>query len=280
MDEHFFFWNNQILSSQQPILLANNRAFHYGEGLFETMRMKKGHLILSEYHFERLFLGMKLLEMKIPKHFNANYFSRLINQLVEKNQLEGNARIRLTVFISSGNLFGNAEGPVDFILEAQAIEKEIKWIEKGIEIDIYTEARKCADKYSSLKTLNYLPSVMAAKYAVKNNIDESILLNDKERICESAVSNIFIVNGNTILTPPISEGCIAGTLRRYLLEHLHTINIECIESIISMGDLLSADEIFLTNSVSILRPVSRLREGRYESKKSKEVFDFLIHSLF
>ena len=116
---------------------------------------------------------------------------------------------------------------------------------------------------------------MATFFAKKNNMDEAILLNAHNHICESAIANIFIIKDNSVFTPPLTEGCVEGTMRRFLLEKKKIGSLMIEEKILLREDLLAADELFLTNSIQPVRWVKRFGEREYGNEKVKEIFQFI-----
>ncbi len=113
---------------------------------------------------------------------------------------------------------------------------------------------------------------MAGVFAQKNKLDDAIILNAFERICESAIANIFIIKGESVFTPPLSEGCVAGVMRRWMLEKFSLKNYAVTEKELSIEEVLDADEFFLTNSIHPIRWVKTFREKNYGNKKVKEIY--------
>ncbi len=279
MNEHFFIYNNQYFRSGVPVISAQNRSFKFGDGLFETMRLHDGKIFNVALHFERLNEAMALLNLHLPSFFSKEYFIDTVNQLSIKNSISFAARIRLTVFHAGENIFDAEEQPANFLIEAFPLPREIQLNEKGLIVDVFPGARKCHDRFSHIKSNNYLASVMAIQFAKKNKIDETLLLNSYNRICESSVANIFIVKGQDIFTPPLSEGCIAGVMRRFLLEKLSFKNFAMKEKELTVEDVLSADELFLTNSIQLVKWVEGFRNKRYENYKVKEIFSYIVDEI-
>jgi branched-chain amino acid aminotransferase len=121
---------------------------------------------------------------------------------------------------------------------------------------------------------------MAAAFAKKNNLDEAILLNAYNHICESAIANIFIIKGNTVFTPPLTEGCVEGTIRTFLLKKEEVEDLKIQEKILLRNDLLAADELFLTNSIQPVRWVKGFGEKEYGNEKVKEIFQFINSNIY
>ncbi len=276
MDEHFFIYNNVFFRSHIPVISGQNRSFRYGDGLFETMRMFKGRIINARFHFERLLAGMKLLEFEIPSYFSEIYFADKVNELASKNSILENARIRLTVFRGDEGLFEIENNSTNYLLETFPLSGNMEFNEEGLVLDVIPGITKSCDKFSNIKSNNYLPSIMAARFAKKNGLDDAIILNAFGRVCESSIANIFIVKDEKIFTPPLTEGCVAGVVRRWMLEKLVLQNCRTEEKMLTVEDLLFADELFLTNAIQVIKWVKRFGRKSYGNEKVKEIFQRFI----
>lgn len=279
MDEHFFIYNNQFFPAETPIISPTSRALRYGDGLFETMRMYRGKIINETFHVERLFSGMKLLHFKIPQLFSTKFFLHEINELLKKNGHTKNARIRLMVFRNEGELFSTGESHPKYLIESWPLPETIELNTNGLVVNVFPDARKSQDIFSNLKSNNYLHSAMAAIYAKEHQLNDAIILNTSDRICETAIANIFIIKDFQIWTPPLSEGCVAGTMRRFLLEKKSLSKFSFGEKNLSMKEILSANEIFLTNAIHPIRWVKQIGERTYDSQKVLEIFKEVLPTL-
>jgi len=276
MNEHFFIYNSQFFRAGVPVINAQNRSFRYGDGLFETMRMRHSRIINLDFHFERLLDGMKMLELELPVTFSKEFFLDSVNELLKKNFISANARIRLMVFRGEEGLYNIEKSPANFVIETFPLSDEIKLNDQGLIVDIFPGAKKSCDRFSNIKSNNYLSSVMAARFAAHNNLDDALILNSFGRVCESAIANIFIVKGGKIITPPLSEGCVAGVMRRWLIENFPS-KIE--ENYINAQELLSADELFLTNSIQAVKWVKQFLNKQYGNEKAKGILkNYIDHT--
>jgi len=271
---HFLFYNGEWLDHQQPLITAGNRGFRYGDGLFETLCVVNGGIRLARYHFERLWAGMQLLQLQLPPEYSPAYFSAQIAALCQKNQHPA-ARVRLTVFRGDGALFDPANSPAHCIIESQPLPSHLPAValaKEGLITGIYSPARKSPDGFSNIKSNNYLPSVMASLHARQHGWNDAFLLNTDGRVCESAIANVFIARGRHLYTPPLSEGCVAGVMRRFLLEHLPAAGYTVDETPLSISDLYAADEVFLTNALHLLRSVSHCDKEQYHTQLGAEIY--------
>jgi branched-chain amino acid aminotransferase len=262
-------FNGKFLPEGEPVLLVNNRAFSYGDGLFETMRIHNATIPLASFHFDRLFDGLKTLKISDEK-LNADSLTSCILQLCEMNTCLHNGRVRLEVYRSD-------EGRGHFTIEARPIDPSyIFWNDKGWDLGVFGQGRKSSDSFSMLKSSNYLLYAMAALFAKENSWNDAIVLNNAGRICDSGKANIFIVQKNEILTPPLSEGCVAGVMRSFILSKMPAIN----ERAITLEELLSAEEVFLTNALFGIRWVSRIGRQEFRKDHSKKLYQMLMPTIF
>jgi branched-chain amino acid aminotransferase len=258
MDQVCF--NGQFIPAWQGILQTRNRSFKWGDGLFETIRVHQGKILLQNLHFERLKNSLNILKYKFAA--SEDEIADQIIQTCTNNHCLESAKVRLALWRLDSHEAG-------WLIEAIPLANSVK--EQGISIDIYPEARKGRDVFSNLKTANLLPYVMAALFAKENNLDDALVLNDQENICDSSKANLFLVTKNEIHTPALNQGCIAGVMRRYLLEEFSSGKILVKEKSVSVDDLLEADEIFLTNSIIGIRPVRQFRNKTYGSSFTEDV---------
>jgi branched-chain amino acid aminotransferase len=279
MNEHFFIYNDQFFLSGKPVISAGNRSLRYGDGLFETIRIYNGRILNSDFHFDRLYNGLSILQFEIPKLFTPEFLINKINALLKKNGHEKNARVRLMVFRGNGGIFDQENNFPNYIIETWPLSDKIELNENGLTVDVFPDARKSCDQFSNLKSNNYLPYAMAGLFAKKNRLNDAIVLNAFGRVCESAIANIFIIKDTTIFTPPLSEGCVAGVMRRWMLEKFSLKNYVLAEKDLSVNDVLEADEFFLTNSIHPIRWVQNFREKKYENQRVKEIFLYLSKNI-
>jgi branched-chain amino acid aminotransferase len=256
MGNYISFNGNHVPASQ---------SFRYGEGVFETMRLCNGSILLEQYHFDRLLQGMAGLQLQISPGL-ATIYKEAIHQLCQVNRHD-NARVRLTVFKDENGLSA-------FIAESWDLDGFYHFNEQGLTVDIYPEHHKSMNTIAACKSTIHTAYALAATYASAHGWDDCLVLNEQGNICDSSISNVFWIKDGIITTPPLSEGCIAGVLRRFLLA-----NMEIIEHPLTVGQLLVADEVFLTNVIRGIRPVKRFSDVNYKIARSKEIFHSLIEPL-
>ena len=267
--------NGKIVSADEPVLMVDNRSYRYGDGLFETMKVVNRKIVLESYHFDRFFSSLALMRFKIPALVTAKRLQKQVLLLCERNKCEALARVRLSVFRGNGGIFESLDD-FQYSIECWPLGESINQLnENGLVIDIFPDARKSCDQFSNLKSANYLPYTMAARYAKENKLNECLVLNVHERIADATIANIFIVKGGDIITPPPGEGCVKGVMRRYLIE-----KVKAEEKEISESDLREADEVFLTNAISGIRWVKSFRDKNYSNLRAKKIYQEFIQTIF
>jgi len=264
------------MPANEPVLFPSNRSYRYGDGLFETMKVMNEEIILAPFHFERLFAGLSLLKFKAPESFTVDQVQEQILSLCKKTKCESLARVRLSIFRGNGGLY-NGDEKLQYLIECSSLnESTNKLNENGLVIDIYTKARKTCDEFSNLKSANFLPYVMASLYAKENKLDDCLVLNTSGNIADATIANIFLIKDKAISTPSLAEGCVAGVMRKCLLEKLQNVDYKIRENSVSVSNIENADEIFLTNSINGIRWVRQFRNKIYSNSQIEEIYNRFI----
>jgi branched-chain amino acid aminotransferase len=271
--------NGKIISGDQPVLLASNRGYRYGDGLFETMKIMDGKILLANYHFERLFSGLSLLQFEKPLLFTREKISTDILRLCVKNKCTKLARVRLSVFRGNGGLYDD-DKVLEYLVECWPLNESVNQLnENGLVIDIYRDAEKSCDKFSNLKSANFLPYSMAALFAKHNKLNDCLVMNSNGSIADSTIANLFIIKNGIVITPGLEDGCVNGVMRRHLLCELQVAGYQVQESTISVNDVLMADEVFLTNAINTIRWVRQFSHNVYTNLKTAEIYERFIKTI-
>lgn len=276
----FICLDGKIITASTPSLSHQNRSFRYGDGLFETMKMISGRVILKEFHFERLFTSLQLLKYRVPDSFVHSLLENKIKELADKNDCSALCRIRLTIFRGNGNLYPTAES-LNYMIECIALNSLVnEFNEKGLSIGIYKGAQKTCDSISSIKSANFLPYVMATIHTEENKMDDCILLNTKGNIADTTIANLFFIKSGKIFTPSLDQGCINGVMRKYVLNKLKENKYTCSETGINEKDLQESDEIFLTNAINGIRWVENFAGKKYGYSLTRKIYDDFVYPVF
>jgi branched-chain amino acid aminotransferase len=273
---NFINYNGKIIDAKEPIIVAQNRGLRYGDGIFETMKHKNGKLILSDEHFARLWKGMQMLQFEIPKLLSPEKLEAEILQLAAKNKLTA-ARIRLTIIRSEGGIYDAKNNTPNYIIEAIALPEDNGLLNSnGLQLCIFNDAKKSLDTFSNLKTNNYLPYFMGALFAKKQQCNDALILNSEGNICDSSIANVFYIKEEVIHTPDLTQGCVAGVMRKFLIDKIRALGFIVHESIVTKENLLAADEVFLSNSIYNIRWVAGLQNKNYTNNIVRKIMEELM----
>ncbi len=274
-------FNGNIYPKNELLFGASNRAFRYGDSLFETIHTNGTEIQFLSEHVDRLCKGMDALEMTIPADFKEKLKTD-ITFLINKNKAFAGNRIRLSVFRNDGGLYTPTDNTISYLIESSPLENDHYHLnKKGLKIGIYTDMKKSYNFLSRFKTGNSLPFILAGNYRKKMKWDECILLNEKGNLVESLSSNLFLVRNGILLTPSIESGGISGIMREQIIECASQLNITVFDDCdLTTEDLLEADEIFLTNAISGIQWVVAFQERRYFNKTSKILIETLNKKAF
>jgi branched-chain amino acid aminotransferase len=269
----YFIFNGKLYKEKSNILSANNRGFRFGDGLFETIKSINGQPEFVDEHFARLWKGLQVLQFTIPRHFTPDFLEQEIQTLLNKNEHHNLARIRLTVFRGDGGLYDAIDHKPNYLMQSWAMPDETgSWNSNGLVLGIYSAIKKSCDILSNLKHNNFLPYAMAALCAKKEKWNDAILLNTEGRLCDTTIANIFFIKDEVIYTSALQEGCIAGVMRRNLIEKLTAANYKLVEGKLGVDDLLDADEVFLTNSIYNMRWVQSVGDKKYTNTQTQKIY--------
>lgn len=258
---------NGIIVSQDTSLLTQNRAFLYGDAVFETIKIVNSKILFLEDHYFRLMSSMRVVRMEIPMNFTMEYLEEQILTLATAKNLAFSARARITVCRNDGGYYLPQVNTISFLINVESQENTLYSInQKEYIVDLYTDFYVTKQLLSTIKTTNKLINITGSIFANENGLDNCLLLNDTKNVVEALQGNIFMLKGNTLITPPVSEGCLNGVMRKQILALARKIeNIEVLEQIISPFDLQKADELFITNVIKGIQPITKYRKKEFAS---------------
>ena len=271
-------YNGQLYAIDSLLLPIENRALRYGDSLFETLKVFREHINFWEDHYLRLMASMRILRMEIPMNFTMEFLEEQILEVVAANELSKTpARIRFTVFRNNGGLYFPADNNISYSIEVQALENPHFILDKeAYEVDLFKDYYVNADLLSSLKSNNRIINVLGSIYAEENDYANCLLLNNNKQVVEALNGNIFLVKDTMVITPPIKDGCLNGIIRKKLISLIQksdTYKIQ--EASISAFELHKADELFITNSIVGIRPVTNYRKASYGNTAAAFLLELL-----
>jgi branched-chain amino acid aminotransferase len=276
----FLFLDGHLIRQDKANLSVNNRSFRYGDGCFETIRVVNGQIKLAPLHFERLFTSIDALKFNKPSFMNAEWLEKNILEVVHKNGQQKLARVRVMIFRGDGGLYDPENHfPHHLIQSFKLSEATQELNQNGLTLGIYKAAKKSSDNFSMVKSNNYLPYVMAALWAKENNVNDAILLNHFDNVADTTIANLFIIKDGIIKTPAITEGPVAGVMRRYLIKTLREHNYEVEETTVTVADVLEASEVFLTSAIHGIKWVKQIDNSQYNNSLIPVLYKKFIQTL-
>jgi branched-chain amino acid aminotransferase len=256
---------NGTIQDNSAVFVESNRGFLVGDAVFETIKVVNNQVLFLEDHYFRLMATMRICRMEIPMLFTMEYVEAQILELIDVLHPSVAFRVRFSVYRTGGGFYAPLSNEVAFVVTAMPLESVHYSIKKeDYEIELYKDFHVSKQLLSTLKTNNKLLQVLGTIYAKENGYDNCLLLNEDKNIVEALQNNIFMKMGNVISTPPIAEGCINGIMRKQVLAILSKMEgYQVKEAVISPFDLQKADELFLTNVISGIQPITKYRKKSY-----------------
>ncbi len=268
--------NGKIVPSDENGVNPNNRGYLYGDGVFETIRIFDGHVINFENHYSRMIEGALAIKMTIPESYSEEYFLQRIKELRDKSGIVGGGRVRICLDRATGGTYTPESNEATFTIDIKPIKtNDFELNSKGLEVDIYTDIRKSKNILSNFKVKNGLIYVLAGIQAKERALGDLLITNMDMEIIESSNSNLFIVSNGVLYTPGLDVACLAGTMRMQVINLALENGMKVYESPIVPQNLLSADEVFLTNSINGIVWVSGYRTKRYFNNTSRKIVALL-----
>ena len=275
--------NGQIHTSETAKIDYDNRGFTYGDAAFETLKYTSGKLLFWEEHYFRLMATMRILRMEIPMNFTPEFLEQQITETISANGLSEQAcRIKFLVNRKSGGLYTPLTNAVEYLIAVSPIQAgPYTMPDQGITMELYKDYFMPPGLLSNLKTNNRIINVLAGIYAQDQEVDNCFILNTSKMVIEALNGNVFLVKGNSVKTPPLSDGCLKGIMRNQIVEIIDSDeDLSLDQASISPFELQKADEIFITNVISGIVPVARYRKKTYETDIAQSILTKLNSKVF
>lgn len=253
-------YNSDIFPEATFSLPAIDRAFQYGDGLFETIRFEAGRLWFWPDHYDRLTSGLAALHINVPEPFSADYLHDAILDLIWQNELAaGPVRIKLQIWRQSGGLYTPTTHAANWLLTTKSGQPFA--LTNKPRLGVFRDVRLVPSRLSPFKTLNALPYVLAGLYRQQHAFDEVVLLDTHGHLAECVASNLFWVKDHQLVTPSLQSGCINGIIRRQLLRTQGGFPHPVQEGLFMPEVLETADAVFCVNVSGIQTLLSTLPDA-------------------
>lgn len=266
-------FNGDILDNN-TLLSVNNRGLNFGDALFETIKVSHGRILFWEDHYFRLMASMRIMRMEIPMNFTMQFLEDQIQQLLKASSLQNaTARVKLLVFRNEGGLYLPHTNDISFLINVNALEDDFYLLKDGdYEVDLFKDFYVAPGLLSTLKTNNKAINVLGSIFSKENNLQNCLLINTDKQIVEALNGNLFLIKGHTIKTPPLVDGCLKGIMRKQIMDILPSFpEYEFLETSISPFELQKADELWITNVIVGIQPITKYRKKQFTNNFAKEV---------
>jgi branched-chain amino acid aminotransferase len=254
------YLNGELIPAAQARISVFDHGFLYGYGLFETMRAYHGKIFLLERHIKRL--TDSAVAIGLGSGLAGIDLAQACRDTVEANNLP-DARLRLTVTNGESDAFPWARvsgRPTVVITAIPYAPPEAERYEQGFRIGL-TSLRRCQQSLlSTIKSTNYLLSVLARMEAARQGLQETLMLNDDGFIAEGSGCNVFFVKASRLVTPSLGSGILPGITREVVIELADRLGFDVTEGTVGLGVLRSSKEAFLTNAMIEIMPLVQVRD--------------------
>ena len=264
--------NGTLLENSKAIIALDNRGLNYGDAVFETFRFSGGKIYFWEDHYFRLMASMRILRMEIPMNFTMEFLEEEILRTINSSEKKRAAvRVKIIVWRKTGGKYTPTTNEVDYAISFEKLEEPFYTLaETDCEIELFKDHFINSGLLSTLKTTNRIVNILGSIYAKENNYDNCLLLNENKQVVEALNGNIFLISGNIVKTPPLSEGCLNGIMRKQLIAIIKLLpDFSLEETSISPFELQKADEIFITNTIQGIVSVTKYRKKEFVNSTAK-----------
>lgn len=265
---------NGTITEYTQTHLADNRAFLYGDAVFETIKSLDGKILFLEDHYFRLMSSMRILRMEIPMYFTMEFLEEEIQKTIAAHPQEATSyRIRITCFRIGKGKYTPDNRNIEYLITTEPLTEALYSItDQAYEIEIFKDFHVSKHLLSTIKSTNRLINITAGIFAEENDYANVLLINEDKNVVEAIHGNVFVVSGNQIATPPISDGCIQGIMRKKIKAIVEKWEeYEWIERSISPFELQKADEIWISNVIMGVQPVTKYRKKEYRADVAKQL---------
>lgn len=270
--------NGKIVEEENAQISVNNRGLAYGDSVFETIRVINSKVMFWEDHYFRLMASMRIMRMEIPASFSPEFLEERMLDLIKANDLQDKpARLKLSVYRKQGGFYNPQTRDIEYFMNVLPINDPYYLLkENNYEIELFKDHFITSGLLSTIKTNNRAVNVLGSIFASENDYDNCLLLNEKKNVVEALNGNLFLVKDKNIKTPPLADGALNGITRKKLVEIIGKLPEFAVEEAsVSPFELQKADELFITNVVLGIQPVTKYRKKEFANEVSKKLLSKL-----
>ncbi|MCA1763493.1 MAG: aminotransferase class IV [Flavobacteriales bacterium] len=274
--ESWIILNGALYDRFPSNFALNNRAFRLGDGFFETIRIHSGKVHNWSGHYARLMACCSRLKITVPDVFSSDFLEECIKSLLRKNGISEGGRVRMTCYREGTGTYRPTSNRLGFLIEAHPLPyNRFKINDSGVSVGVYRGMTKEFSDTSRFKMLGNQVYIQASIWAQENNFHDALIVNPRGHIIEATSSNLFLIKDKNLYTPSLEDGCVGGVMRMSLINAALAGGMNVFESELNEANLLEADEIFITNSISGIQWVGAFKNKRYYHKLSDKLIEKL-----
>jgi branched-chain amino acid aminotransferase len=261
--------------------IENNRGFLFGDAVFETIKVNGNKILFLEAHYLRLMASMRICRMEIPMNFTMEFMEEEILKLIVLQTNKVSNRIRFSVFRNAEGFYNPASNDVQYIITCSELASDTyAFSSTNYEVELFKDFHISKHLLATLKTNNKIINVVASIFAKENNFQNCLLINEDKNVVEATNGNVFMKIGNQVITPPTSDGCLNGIMRKQVIAIISKmVDFDIIEKSISPFDLQKADELFISNTITGIQPITKYRKKEFTINFSKEIINKINASI-
>jgi branched-chain amino acid aminotransferase len=254
--------NEDLRPSTSGFLSPGQVGFMNGWGVFTTIRVYDGVMFAWERHWARMVKDAR--KMRVPMPERSEWLEEQLYKLIEANHAD-EATLRVSIIRNKGGMFQTPNVERDF--DVIAFTRDVADWGTGVKLGVVPQARHAASEFAGTKIASWSQNLTWYEQAHSRGLDEMVLLNERNEVSECTSANLFTVFGGRVFTPQLqSSGCLGGITRDVLLNDIRIPGLEINEHVLLIGDLQSADEIFITSTTREIMPVDSI-EGLSVSRQ-------------
>ncbi len=268
-------FNGVLYPEGEPLLQVTNRGFCYGDGFFESMRISRGKFPFVREHWQRLERACKFLRIQIHRDLTEETFRFYALTLTLMNDVS-NARIRFQGYRMGEGRYAPSTNQLGWSMVCQELENPEYILNKnGLRLEVCTTHSINPAPQSSFKSSNSLPYVLGGMFVADNRLDDCFMLDSDGFIAEATGSNVFLIKGNQLVTPDLSNGGVAGVMRSVVLNQAQAVGLTIDETLVTLEDVLEADECFLTNASRGIQWVGAVGKKRFYKRGAEKLINHI-----
>ena len=267
-------FNGKISTTPEAHLLSENRGLQYADAVFETIKVSAGKILFWEDHYFRLMASMRILRMEIPMNFTPEFLEEEIQKTIAAHiETVHSFRVKLLVWRKAGGKYTPETNDVEYLITCETLNDPFYTLnEEPYTIELFKDHFINSGLLSTLKTTSRTINILGSIFAKENGYANCLLLNENKQVVEALNGNMFLVNGYKIKTPPLEDGCLNGILRKQLIAIIGQLPDYVLEEAsVSPFELQKADELFITNTIIGIQPVTKLQEKRVYKYSYKRI---------